>query len=399
MTTGITSVFAYRALRPDGSEARGSVLATSRASALDRLAHDGLLAVDLREDALRAGARTRLPLADAAQTFAVLASLLESGMPLHRAFRVLATSAPPSCRAAIERIAGGLPEGIGLVGGAERLGLVAPDVLALLRAGEASGSLAASVRRAAQLLEERAQAMRAMWSALAYPALLLVSSLASVVLLAVVVLPRFAVILADLGQELPPATRLVLSATAAARAGWAPMSVLRVAAALAVARVLTAEAGRERVHAFLLHVPLVGTYRMRSASARVATTLAALLDAGVPLGHALRLAADAGGDVALRGRLLEARELVVNGSRLSYAVGAQRALSTEATQMIAAGEESGRLAELLVHAGRLEAARAQAVLTTSLRVLEPALIVAFGLGVATIAAALLQAVYAIRPSL
>lgn len=398
MTRESASVFAYRALRADGSETHGRLNAPSRSAALERLSLLGLLATDLREARARAAGATRLPLADAAQLFAMLAALLDAGLPIGRALTVLARSAPRSCRGAVESVGRALPHGVGFAGGCQQLGLVAPDVLALLRAGEASGSMAGCVRRAAQLLDERATARRALRSALAYPALLLTASVASIALLTVVVLPRFALILADLGQELPPVTRVVLGAAGLARVAWLPAAVCIGVLAAVFSRTITTAHGRSILHALLLRLPLLGAYRLRAASARVCTTLAALLDAGVPLAPAIRLAAEAGGDVEIERRLRAVRQLVLDGGSVSHAIMAHTALSREAAEMVAAGEESGRLSEMLAHAGRLDATRASALLSGSLAVLEPALIIGFGVGVAIISAALLQAVYAVRPA-
>jgi general secretion pathway protein F len=95
--------------------------------------------------------------------------------------------------------------------------------------------------------------------------------------------------------------------------------------------------------------------------------------------------------------LLAAREAIAHGDRLSAAVEREGALTPVVVRLIRAGEESGRLAAMLDHASRIEGDRAAQLVRNAVRLLEPALILAFGALVALVAAALMQAVYAARP--
>jgi general secretion pathway protein F len=216
-------------------------------------------------------------------------------------------------------------------------------------------------------------------------------------LLVTFVLPRFAAILADLGEELPRTARLVLAASDAARAGWLP--------ALGVAAVLFAgwrawtsrEAGRAQWHALLLDLPVIGRVRRAAATGRFTAALAALLESGVPIAPALGHASRAAGDAAVAARVTSARQAVVGGAKLSASLEAEDAVTPTAVKLIRAGEESGRLAAMLDRAAKLESDRAEQMVKGAVRIIEPALIVAFGGIVALVAAALLQAVYSVRP--
>jgi general secretion pathway protein F len=212
-----------------------------------------------------------------------------------------------------------------------------------------------------------------------------------------VVIPRFAAILADLGQELPASTRLILGAAEWARTLALPM-LLGSAALIVLWRAWIArEDGRRRWHGWLLEMPIAGRVRRSAASSRAAAALAALLESGVTLPAALTHAARASGDAALGAGLLSAREGIAHGERLSAAVEREHALTTTAVRLIRAGEETGRLAAMLDHAARIESERATHLVKQAVRLIEPALILAFGALVALVAAALMQAVYAVRP--
>jgi len=117
----------------------------------------------------------------------------------------------------------------------------------------------------------------------------------------------------------------------------------------------------------------------------------------VPLAAAMLHAGRAGGDAALGARLLAAREAIVQGQGVARALEAAGAMTPTATRLVRAGEESGRLAAMLAHAARIERDRAAQTLARAVQLLEPAIIVVFGGVVALVAAALLQAVYSVRP--
>ena len=393
--------FAYRATRASGAEERGTIDARSREAALARLADRELYAFELR--ALRTptvsgGRGARISAGDLAVGLRVLATLLDAGLPLHRAIGVFEDLAPPSWRAALPHVRAAINEGQGLAAALGSAPLrIPPAVLGMVRAGEAGGRLADAVRTAADFSERGAAVASAVRSALAYPMLLCVVGGIAIALLTGVVIPRFAGILSDLGQALPPSTRVVLAVADAVRI-HAPAAgvIVAVAFALFLAWIATAE-GRARWHAVLLETPVVGQVRWSSASGRFCAALASLLESGLPLAPAVAHAARATGDLAVERRVLAGRESIVAGQRIADALEATDALPTATVRLIRAGEESGQLAAMLAYASRIESDRAQRTLATAVRLLEPTLIVGFAGLVTLVAAALLQAIYSIRP--
>lgn len=390
--------YSYRAARRSGAVESGVVEAASREAASALLGEKGLFPMEL---ALRSNGnrdRASLPPADLALGLRVLATLLEAGLPIARALAAMPDLAPESWRRALDAIQASVRDGqsLGAALGASSLN-VPPVVLGIVHAGEAGSGLAAAVRRAAELMESAAAIQAAVRSALAYPILLALAGAASVGLLVGVVLPRFAVILADLGQALPPTTRFVLTLAAVARAGAIP-ALLAFAVVVLVWRAwVSNESGRAAWHASLLRLPLLGTVRRSAATARTSAALAALAESGVPVATALLHGARASGDSAIGARLLAARERVLTGERISSALAATEAMTATAIRLVRAGEETGKLAAMLNHAARLESERAETLVKGAVRLLEPAMIVIFGGMVAVVAAALLQAIYSVRP--
>jgi general secretion pathway protein F len=390
--------YTYQAVRGDGLTESGTVSAPSREDAVASLARRGLFPMKLEIVAGGASRRTRIASRDLAVGLRALATLLDAGLPMGRALAAFSELAPPAWRSALPAIQTSVREGQGLSSALAAAPVQVPAlVVGMIRAGEGGSGVAQAVRRAAELTERAAATQATVRGALAYPIILGVAGAASLALLVGVVLPRFAVILADLGQALPPSTRLVLGAAATARRAAAPGAVGLVVATVLWRAWTATDDGRAEWDALLLRIPGVGRARLSSSTARVAAALAGLLENGVPLASAVVHAARAAGDAAVARRLLSAREQVVAGGRFGAAVEAQRALTPTAVRLVRAGEETGRLAAMLAHAAQLEGARAESIVKGAVRLIEPLLILGFGGLIALVAGALLQAIYSVRP--
>lgn len=392
--------FEYRALRANGALEIGALDAITLDEVRALLIARGLFAVDVFRLDATAGTRVRLTSEDLAGGLRLLSSLLGAGLPIDRALTVLLQISPTGWSSALlEGIRARAREG-------ERLSdtlhasitELPPFVRGLIAAGDANGALAAGLTRAAEELEASSSARAALRAALAYPALLAVAGTVAVGILVGIVLPRFALLLAELGQSLPWSTRVVLRSASVVKMSILPLIIACVAAAIATQRWIAVTPGaRARAAAWLLSLPVAGRLRAMSAGARVTATLGALLATRVPLASAIEQAGSASGDAAIRQRLEDARERVLTGETLSRALDLSRAVPTSTIQLIRAGEATGEVASMLIYAARLDRDRVQAELSALVRFVEPVLILLFGGLVALVAASLLQAVYAVRP--
>jgi len=392
------SAYRYRALRADGGVEVGTLAAAGRDAASAALAGRGLWPVSIEASHPVLPARP-IPWADLALGLRLLANLLRAGLPLDRALASLADSAPQSWRPRLPRVRERVAQGQSLAGALdEKETGIPPLMVALVRAGEAAGGATGAVERAASVAESIAATRAAIRQALVYPAILLAAGLASLGFLTAVVLPRFAAILAELGQSPPATTRLVLRASEIAGAGALPLLFSAMVALVAWRVWISREEGRRRWHALLLQVPLIGRIRRSLAGARAAGAIGALLETGVSLPRALEHGAAAGGDEAIAHALRRARESIVSGESAPRALERERALTPTALRLARVGDETGRLGPMLAEAGRLEHADAERLVRAAVQLIEPAFILAFGGLVALVAAALLQALYGVRPA-
>src|SRR3954468_11047500 len=390
------SAYSYRAARQDGAIVTGAIEAESQSHASETLISRGLLAIAVTpaDTALRRAASRR----DLAIVFRSIAALVSAGVPLERAVFASEALASGTLRDTLASGRGRLREGASFANALSvGRGVVPGLVLGMIRAGERGSQLGNALEQVASQLEQEADLVARVRQALTYPLLLAVVGAASVLVITTVVVPRFATILADVGQQLPPATRLLLGTSQLLSRLWIPLLLSAVAATWSAIDWVRRPSGRKRVEAMLLKLPFIGSVRHALATARVLRALGNMLGAGMPLLPALDAAREAAGDFAIAERVMRCRERVVQGATLVGALEREEALTASALQLVRVGESSGRVAEMALGAGNLAAQEAERGLRILVTVLEPALIVTFGGIVAFTAAALLQAVYSLRP--
>jgi len=220
------TVFSYRAASATGGIDDGTVDAESAREAREILASRGLYVLRVESRGRRVARRDPLSAADLALGLRILADLFESGLSVSRALHAFDELAPRGWRPALPHIRQAVREGQSLAAALSSAPVVIPGlVIGIAQAGEAGGGIGPAIRRAAELTESSAEMRASIRSALAYPVVVAGAGVMAIGILITVVLPRFAKILADLGQTLPASTRAVLRGAAAVHAGLVPSVV------------------------------------------------------------------------------------------------------------------------------------------------------------------------------
>jgi general secretion pathway protein F len=392
------NTFRFRAARADGGIVEGLIDAASASEASATVSDRGLFPLAVTVTPAAETARRPASRRDLAIVFQCVAALVSAGVPLERAVASSEALARGALRDTLADARRHLREGESLAQalGAAR-GVVPGLVLGMLRAGERGSQLPLALTHVATHLEQEAELVGRVRQALAYPLLLAVVGVVSVLVIGTVIVPRFAELLGDLGQDLPPATRILLVGSSVLSHYWFLLVPAVAGLAALGVEVVRRPVSRRRTEEALLGAPLIGPVRLALATSRIARALGGMLAAGMPLLAALDAAREAAGDLAVADRLRRARERVAAGAPLSASLEREGALASSALQLVQVGESSGRLGEMARRAGDLAAQEAERGLKTLVTLVEPALIVAFGGLVAFVAAALLQAVYSIRP--
>ncbi len=398
-----TLTYRYRAATASGELVEGVVQAPTPGAAIDVLRRQTLVPVSV-EPAHEAGGATRrwrwLPsrgdddaLAGATRT---LATMLAAGAPLDRALTFAARhAATEPLRLALEGVLADVRRGESLAAAladrAATFGALAP---ALVRAGEASGTLDEALAQLAEHVERsrdlRAQLRAALW----YPALMGIVAGVGVTILLAVVVPRFAEMLEGSGGVLPASTRLLVAVSTAVTRGWWVALLLAAGAAAGVRGWLARADHRQRWHAWRLQLPIAGRVERALDTARFARALGTLLRGGAGVVPALRVARETVANRAMAAHVGQAIGAVERGEPVAASLAG--VLPPLAAQLLAVGEESGALDTMALRVADASDAEAQRALRSLVAMVEPVLIVAFGGIVGFVALALLQAVYSIN---
>lgn len=389
----------YRVATVAGAVRDGELEAPTEAAALAALRQDGVFVVELAAQGARGGWRPAGT--GGGPTLAVatrsVATLLEAGVPLDRALDTVAGVAPGTrwCRA-YGALARHVRAGGTVADGITRAEVFPAMFAPMLAAAEGTGALPATMARLADEVERTEALRQRLRSALAYPAVLAASTTAGILVVLLVVVPRLAALVADGGGTLPWGTRLLLGASSALTA-WGGWGVLLLGAAAAWGwGQLRTPAGRTAWAGWWLRMPVVGGFLRRQAGARYLGTLAAALEAGVPLLSAMALARGVAAAGGLEPVLADAERAVQRGVPLAQ--GVAPALPPVAVQLLAAGESAGALAPMAQRAAQGLEAEAMAALESGVALLSPVLVAGFGAVVGGVALALLQAIYGLNPA-
>ncbi len=339
----------------------------------------------------------RIRSGDLAEFTRALAALLPAGLPLARALDVARDIAPVSLRAALADVQTRVERGSTFADAlAAHPNAFPASYVGLVRAGERAGSLSESVARLADAIESEQQFRAKLLTAAIYPTLLAFVGGAAILVLLMVVLPRFGALFTASGSALPPSTALVLALSAGMRAYALPITVALIAFAAFTLWLATARDAAETRSRFLLGTPLVSHFYREVLAARTARVIGILLGGGAPFIVALDDAAKSLDDPAAQREVLRIRARVREGCGPSAAVAEGTLFPPVFARLVAAGEESSQLESFFTKAADLFEERAKRSAARFVALAEPALIVAFGMVVGLIALALVQAIYGIN---
>jgi general secretion pathway protein F len=395
----VTTRFRYRAATPAGQVVEGVIQAPSRQTVLDGLRRQRLYPVAVYETGVagpkQAGRRMGRQAAVALWTRNA-AILLGAGVSVDRALAFTAQqTGHPGLATAIRDARRAVQGGKSLADAlAQEPRYFDPLFVAMVSAGEASGALEVVFERLSDQLEEGSELRSQVRSALLYPALMGVMACLGVAVLLGYVIPRFASILSDIGGTLPLSTRLLLAASAVFTKVWWLWLLLAAGAAYGGSELLARPEMRRRWHAARLSWPVFGEVELKYATARFARTLGLLLKSGVPVLPALKIARASAPNLVLQEGVDRAAGAVAEGGPLAAALAGT--LPPLALQMMAVGEESGRLEDLCVRIADTYDREVRRAVKTAVTLLEPTLILGFGALVGFIALAMLQAIYGIN---
>jgi len=328
-----------------------------------------------------------------------LATLLQAGLPLDRALRVLMdmSGENSNLNLVVRDILEQVKSGKNLSDALESQGKVfSRFYINMIRAGEAGGSLEEVLNRLIDYLESSLELRNSVLTALIYPVILVVMSVMSIFILLTFVVPQFTQMFESAGKELPVPTQIVIGAAEWLQNYWWLLLVVFILCVY-LTRFLTENPVRKRaLDQHILALPLAGEIIRQLETANLCRTLGTLLVNGVSLLAALIIAKGTVGNLCLVEVLEEAEMNLRNGKGLSKALIDSGQFPKLAVQMIRMGEESGKLEEMLMKVSETYDKELRITIQRMLALMEPILILGLGVVIAGIIISILMAILSVN---
>ena len=391
--------FQFVAKDKNGATTRGTKDAVSAAVLLAELRGAGLLPLRI-SSASRGPARKRRPSwfgpgpQDVEVALRQLAFMVRSGVTLLEALTIGAENNPsPRIAFVLRDVADSIREGSTLAEAMRRHRCFDPLTRSLVEVGEQGGHLDTVLERAATILERKRQLRAQMVTGLIYPLLVVIMAVATVAYMMIGVIPKLAAFLTALGRQLPPSTQLLVDVSHFVREWYVEGLVGVLVLAVSVLAAGRTRAGRAFLDLLIVRTPVVGRIVALAAVSSFSNNLALLVRSGVRITDGLAVVEPVLPLARFSRRVARARSSVIQGFGLSESLARARAFDGLVTGMIAVGESSGRLDEVLEHTAEYHDGRLRDLIRRLGTIVEPVILVVIGVVVGFVYLSFFSAVY------
>jgi type IV pilus assembly protein PilC len=398
--------FRCRLATATGQVTEGVYVADSEAALRRELEDKGLYVLDVRAARRGLGGLTRarggrVKMHEFLVFNQELATLLKAGMPLVQSLEILRRNVPnPVFKAVLDDVYEKVRSGTALSDAFEAHPRhVTPIYTASLMAGERSGSLEQVLRRYVAYVQVLTAVRRKVVSALVYPAVLTMLSVAVVAIIVVRVVPEFNEFYKGFDAELPVATRMIVAASDAIRSQFVLLLIGLGGLGFGLRWMLRQPEQRRRLDRMVLQVPGLGTIARQFATSQLARTLATLLGGGIPLVTALDVASRSVSNRHIAAQMADITRQVREGQPLSAAMTAKGEFPDVSVKMVEVGEATGALQDMLNAIADFYDEDIETKLGRFLLLIEPILLVVMGVVIAALLIALYLPVFQLSSAL
>ena len=385
--------FEYRAISADGQQDNGTLETDSMEQAAANLRQRGLMVVSLQETSNpenigsvtnrrwihRAAWLLPIMARDRATFFRQMSMMVQTGLTLLQALQICKKeSVKKAFRDVIQQMINDVENGASFSSAMGRHKRVFSSVIVqLVESSEASGELESAMNRIAEGIERRSEQIVKLVSALFYPVFVMVVAMMVTLFLVYGVIPKFATFIERKGGQLPASTQFLMDLS---KGAIAYLPYLLIGTGLVIMGFIMAwrnKTGRYRIHRILLDVPVIGGILTFSAISQFGFTLSTLIESGLTLVDSLRIAGKSVGNDAIQNHILKTREKIINGENFSTAID-DIIIPPTVSQVIAIGEQTGNLGEVLDEIGSYYDSRLQARIRWLSAITEPVMIIFVG---------------------
>lgn len=354
-------IFEYKAIDGDSKQKRGIIDADTSRDARLKLKRERLFVTDIREAKSRKAGSVRIrgvtgvdfPNKQRTEQVAAvtrqMAALLQAGIPLAEALRMIIEQAPDkkiesAFRDIREKVTQGIPFGDAVL---QHPGYFTDLYSNMVKAGESSGALDQVLVRLAGFLQAQTRLKNKVGAALIYPTIMMIVGAIVVAVLMTFVVPRVTQLIKGRGQELPLPTKVLITCSDFLVDYWLLVLIGALLVVIAFQLFINGERGRLLFDTFKLRVPVFGDLMRKQSMARFSITLATLLRSGVPALQAIQVTKSVLDNKVLQNALQTVQDRVVEGTDIATPMKMSGAFPPTVSYMVGVGEQAGNLEEML----------------------------------------------------
>jgi type IV pilus assembly protein PilC len=389
--------YQYRVRDAMGNTHTGSVEATSVEDATQQLRRDGFQVLDLAEGDDDSLFPRRISKNDLIYVTSQLAIMVDTGITLSTALSGIVEQEPnPTLRRVLkdlkEEVEGGQDFSAALARHPKHFD---KTYVSLVKASEATGSLAPMLDRIASYMRKESDTRGKVRAAMAYPAVMMVVAVAVTIFLLTYILPKFAPLFKSKGTQLPKPTLIMMALSDAMLHYWYLWLLGAVAVVVGFLYGRRTKTGRMVLDWLKINTPIVGPMFRKVTISRSIRTLGTMLAAGVPVMEAIRLAGAVSSNYYYEQLWTKVLDEVAGGKRICEILRGNPLFPTVLVQMIAAGEDAGKLDSVLEKVSVYYDGEVETSLKATTSLIEPIMISVMGVVVGTIGLALMLPIFSL----
>jgi len=379
----------------------GRVEAPNKKVAADILQRHGLVVVAIEQlkeapvYARRLKIFERIKIKDIVVFSQQLATLFEAEVPLVSALQTVGNQTDNTLfREKISEISSEIEGGSSLSDAlGKHMDIFSEFYVHMVRAGETSGKLDEALNYLAGHMEREYEVNSKVRGAMIYPAFVISAFFIALTVMMVFVIPRLTGILEESGQELPIFTKIIIGTSDFLRSSWYILFAVIIGGIIFLLRYIKTEQGKKIWDRAQLRLPIFGEILRKVYLFRFAESLATLIEGGVPITRALSISRDITGNTVYKEIIDEALTNVKKGDTLGSTLAMHSAIPPLLSQMVAVGEQAGKLVAVLHSVARFYQKDVDNAVDNIASLIEPILIVAMGAGVGILLAGVLLPIY------
>ncbi len=394
--------FRYRAIAPDGQMLDGTLTAGTQPEAVSLLRGQGAKPIKIELDggtvnspktntAAKQSKKAYATKKEAMMFTSQLAALLKAGIVLSQALAILEEQAESDhlrelLRIIHEDIHGGDSLSDALKKHPQSFSSL---YCSMVKVGESGGVLDVVLKQLAGFMEAEQALISNITTAMAYPLLIVMVGIGSIIVMVTVVIPRLGSVFADFGDRLPWLTKALINTSDVVLGYWWLITAALVGLFYGFRAAYNTPTGREKIETIKENIPALGSMLIKVQIARFARTMGTLIQSGIPVMQALNLVVDTTGSYRLRSALRTATEKVKKGEGIAKPLKETGFFPPMVVNLISVGEESGSLDEMMFQIADTYDIEVQHAIKRFITIFEPLVIILMAIGVGGILVAFL----------